>query len=280
MVSVAEVADAVAAAKAADVVVLALGEKAVQSGESASRADPSLPADQLALAQAVLAVGKPTAAVLFHGRPLVLGPLEREAPALLLAWFPGTMGGAAIARTLFGANEPRGRLPITWPRSVGQIPIYHDHPPTGRPATEPPQPYTAGYLDEPASPLFPFGFGLSYTSFAFAPPHLDRATIRAGEKVTASVAVTNTGPRRGTALVELYVHQPVAEISRPVAEFRGFQSVALEPGETKTARIDLDEGELAYWHPHGCLKADPGRFDILTGPDAGTLQSTSLEYRR
>ena len=149
----ADIAEAVAAAKAADVVVLALGEKAVQSGEAASRADPSLPVDQLALAQAVLAAGRPTAVVLFHGRPLVLGPLVDQADALLLAWFPGTMGGAAIARTLFGANEPRGRLPISWPRSVGQIPVYHDHLPTGRPATEPPRPLhhrLSGPVGQPA----------------------------------------------------------------------------------------------------------------------------------
>lgn len=275
--SAAEVAQAVNAAAAADVVVLALGEKAVQSGESASRADPSLPADQLALARSVLAVGRPTVVVLFHGRPLVLAPLVDEADAVLLTWFPGTMGGAAIARTLFGANEPRGRLPVTWPRSVGQIPLYHDHPPTGRPATEPSRPYTTGYLDQSASPQFPFGFGLSYTSFSFAPPRLDRATIRAGEKAIVSVEVTNTGQRRGTALVELYVHQPVAEISRPVLEFRGFKSVALEPGATGTARIELDEDDLAYWHPDGSLKVDPGRFVVLTGPDAGTLQSVNLE---
>ena len=277
--SVAAIADAVAAAKAADVVVLALGEKAVQSGEAASRADPSLPADQLDLAQAVLALGKPTAVVLFHGRPLVLTPLEHQADALLLAWFPGTMGGAAIARTLFGENEPRGRLPVTWPRSVGQIPLYHDHLPTGRPATEPSKPYTTGYLDQSAGPLFPFGFGLSYTSFAFAPPRLDRDSMGPGEKVTVSVDVTNTGQRRGTALVELYVRQPVAEISRPVLEFRGFQSVELAPGATGTADIELSDADLAYWHTDNGLKTDPGRFVVMTGPDAGTLQSVSLERR-
>ena len=273
----ADIAQAMAAAMEADVVVLALGEKAVQSGESASRADPGLPADQLALAQAVLALRRPTAVVLFHGRPLVLGPLLEDADAVLLAWFPGTMGGAAIARTLFGANEPRGRLPVTWPRSVGQIPLYHDHLPTGRPATEPSQPYTTGYLDEQASPQFPFGFGLSYTSFAFAPPRLDRATIHAGEKVAVSVDVTNTGQRRGTALVQLYVHQKVAEISRPVLEFRGFRSIALEPGATGTATIELADDDLAWWHPDGSLRADPGRFVLLTGPDAGTLQSVNLD---
>lgn len=278
-VTAAESAAAVAAAREADVVVLALGERAVQSGEAASRADPSLPADQLALAQAVLAAGRPTATVLFHGRPLVLGKLADEAPALLLAWFPGTMGGAAIARTLFGDNEPRGRLPVTWPRAVGQIPVYHDHLPTGRPATEPSQPYTSGYLDESASPLYPFGFGLSYTSFAFAPPRLDHATLRAGGRAVVSVEVTNTGQRQGTALVQLYVHQPVAAISRPVAEFRGFQPLALAPGETGTATIEIDEADLAYWHPDGRLAADPGRFDLLTGPDAAALQAVSLELR-
>jgi beta-glucosidase len=269
---------AVEAARSADVVVLALGEKGTMSGEAASRTELGLPGDQLALARAVLAVGKPTAVVLFHGRPLVLTDLAGSAPAILAAWFPGTMGGLAIARTLVGENEPRGRLPVSFPRAVGQIPIHHDHLPTGRPPTNPPRPYTASYLDEPTSPLFPFGYGLSYTHFSFAAPRLATTALPHGSELPVSVDVTNTGKRRGTALVELYVNQPVAEVSRPVAELRGFQHVVLEPGETKTATLTISADDLAYWHGEGGAKADPGKFRVMTGPDAEHLQAVDFTY--
>jgi beta-glucosidase len=268
---------AVKAAEAADVVVLALGERASMSGEAASRTDLGLPGDQLALARAVLAAGKPTAVVLFHGRPLVLTELAENAPAILAAWFPGSMGGLAIARTLVGDNEPRGRLPVTFPRAVGQIPIHHDHLPTGRPPTDPPRPYTASYLDAPTRPLFPFGYGLSYTHFSFAAPHLATGTLPHGGTLAVSVDVTNTGARRGTALVELYINQPVAEVSRPVAELRGFQHVVLEPGETKTATLTISADDFAYWHD-GSTKADPGKFRVMTGPDAEHLQAVEFSF--
>lgn len=278
-VSPSEIEMAVAAARAADAVVLVLGERALQSGEAASRTDLGLPGGQLGLARAVLAAKKPTAVVLFHGRPLVLTELATEAPALLAAWFPGTMGGLAVARTLFGENEPRGRLPVTFPRSVGQIPIYHDRLPTGRPPTNPPQPYTSGYLDEATEPLFPFGFGLGYTTFAFGPPRLDRTLLGAGQRVTVSVDVTNTGSRPGQALVQLYLRDPVAEVSRPVMELRGFHRLALAPGKSGTVVLTLREDDLAYWHADGRFAADPGRFIAMTGPDSAALQSAEFIYR-
>lgn len=271
---------AVAVARTADVVVLALGEKSTQSGEAASRSQLGLPGDQLALASAVLAADKPTAIVLFHGRPLALTPLAAEAPAILSAWFPGSMGGLAIARTLFGENEPRGRLPVTFPRSVGQIPIYHDHLPTGRPAVNPPRPYTASYLDESTEPLFPFGYGLSYTQFAFAPPRLASPTLQGGAKLEVAVDVTNIGKRAGTAMVQLYVNQPVAEISRPVKELRGFRHVALAPGETRTVTLSIDEKDLAYWHPDGRWATDARRFRVMTGANAADLQAAEFTFEK
>ena len=261
----ADIAQAIAAAKAADVVVLALGEKAVQSGE-AGEPCRSRPARRSAGAGTGGAGRRPAdrrGAVprSATGAGATGGPGGR----VLLAWFPGTMGGAAIARTLFGANEPRGRLPISWPRSVGPDPglprSSADRPAGDRAA----RPYTTGYLDQSASPLFPFGFGLSYTSFTFAPPRLDRAMHPCGGQgrgVGGGHQHRVSG--RGTALVELYVHQPVAEISRPVLEFRGFQALALEPGATGTARIELGDDELAYWHPE---RRPQGRSRPLRRPD-------------
>ncbi|CAH1654378.1 glycoside hydrolase family 3 N-terminal domain-containing protein [Chelatococcus asaccharovorans] len=268
-------AAAVAVARTADVVVLALGEKSTQSGEAASRTDLGLPGDQMELARDVLAVGRPTAVVLFHGRPLVLTPLVKDAPAILSAWFPGSMGGLAIARTLVGENEPRGRLPVTFPRAVGQIPIYHDHLRTGRPPTNPPRPYTASYLDEGTEPLFPFGYGLSYTDFGFSPPRM-APIVKAGEPIAVAVDVTNTGRRPGTALVQLYVNQPVAEISRPVKELRGFQHVALKPGETRTVTLSLTDADLAYWHQDGRWATDAGRFRVMTGANVADLQAAEF----
>ncbi|CAH1648309.1 Periplasmic beta-glucosidase [Hyphomicrobiales bacterium] len=270
-----ERAAAVAVARTADVVVLALGEKSTQSGEAASRADLGLPGDQMALARDVLAVGKPTAVVLFHGRPLALTSLVEEAPAILSAWFPGSMGGLAIARTLIGENEPRGRLPVTFPRSVGQIPLYHDHLRTGRPPTNPPRPYTASYLDESTDPLFPFGYGLSYTDFAFSPPRM-APIVKSGEPIAVAVDVTNTGRRPGTALVQLYINQPVAEVSRPVKELRGFHHVALEPGETRTVTLSLKAEDLAYWHADGRWATDAGRFRVMTGANSADLQDVEF----
>lgn len=273
--SEAEIAEAVAAAKGADAVVLALGERSTMTGEAASRASLGLPGDQAALARAVLAAGRPTAVVLLNGRPLTLTGLAAEAPAILEAWFPGSMGGLAIARVLFGKAEPGGRLPMTFPRSVGQIPIYHDMRATGRPASG--EHYTSRYIDERHDPLYPFGWGLTYTDFAFGAPRLDRAAMRDGEAVTVAVDITNTGARPGTALVQLYVRDIVASLSRPVRELRGVARLALAPGETATARLPLSTADLAFWRSDMSYAAEPGAFEIMTGPNAAETQSTILD---
>ena len=276
----AEIAAAVKLASRAEVVILALGERATMSGESASRASIDLPGDQLALARAVIALGRPTAVVLFNGRPLTLEDLDREAPAILEAWFPGSEGGLAAARILFGLAEPQGRLPMTFPRSVGQIPIYHDERPTGRPAGPQPKPYTTGYQDVGPAPLYPFGHGLTYTTFAMGPPRLDRPVLAARETATVSVDVMNTGARTGTAHVQLYLRHRVARVSRPVKELRGFAKVTLPPGGVGVVKIPLTEADLAFWQPEGRM-APPagGRIEVMTGPDSATLRSTILEYR-
>jgi beta-glucosidase len=278
--SPADIAAAVKLAARAEAVILALGERSTMSGESASRASLDLPGDQLALARAVIALGKPTAVVLFNGRPLTIEDLDREAPAILEAWFPGSEGGLAAARILFGLAEPQGRLPMTFPRSVGQIPIYHDERPTGRPAGPQPKPYTTGYQDVGPTPLYPFGHGLTYTTFFMGTPRLDRPAIAGGETATVSVDVMNTGARTGTAHVQLYIRHRLARVSRPVKELRGFARITLPPGGVGVVKMPIGEAELAFWQPEGRM-APPssGKIDVMAGPDSATLKSIILEYR-
>jgi beta-glucosidase len=270
-----QIASAVAAARAADAVVLVLGERSTMTGEAASRAAPGLPGDQEALARAVLAAGRPTALVVMSGRPLILGSLADEMPAILQAWFPGSQGGLAVARVLLGEAEPGGRLPMTVPRSVGQIPIHHDMRPTGRPASA--EHYTSRYIDEASEPRYPFGFGLTYTDFAVAPPRLSAVTLRAGDAVIAEVEVTNIGPRAGTAVIQLYVRDPVASLSRPVRELRGVGRIELRPGERGIVRLPVTAAELAFWRADHSLAAEPGSFQIMTGPHSGATGGAALE---
>jgi beta-glucosidase len=274
-----DIAEAVVAAGLADVVVLALGERATHSGEAASRASLDVPGDQLALARAVLAVGKPTAVVLFNGRPLTLTELDRAAPAILEGWFPGSMGGLALARILFGEAEPTGRLPMTFPRSVGQIPIYHDQRPTGRPPAEVEKPYTSSYIDQSPRPLYPFGYGLTYTSFSYSAPWIDRPSIGPGEHATVFVSISNTGSRRGTAMAQLYLRKRVASVSRPGRELRGFARVTLDPGETATVAMALSGDHIADWQGGSSFGVSDSRVDVMTGPDAMRTQTTSIEVR-
>ena len=258
--------------------ILALGERFDQSGEGASRAKLELSGDQLKLAEAVLALGKPTVAVIFAGRPLVLTRLSEISPAILYAWQPGTMGGAALARTLFGDVSPSGRLPMTFPRSIGQVPIHHDMRPTGRPA-DPEDPYTTGYRDESSDPLYPFGHGLGYSDFFFAAPTLDRPSIGRDGKATLTVAVTNTGTRSAATVVQLYVRPKIASVTRPSKELRGFARVELAAGETRRVELAVDPATVSYWMSADRFGALPGPVELMTGPDAETLQSVTVEFR-
>lgn len=273
-----EIEAAVETARRADVVVLALGERFDQSGEGASRANLELSGDQLKLAEEVLALGKPTVAVIFAGRPLVLTRLAELSPAILYAWQPGTMGGTALARTLFGDVNPSGRLPMTFPRSIGQVPIHHDMRPTGRP-TDPEDPYTTGYRDESSDPLYPFGHGLGYANFFFAAPTLDRPSIGRDGKATLTVLVTNTGARPGATVVQLYVRPKVANVARPARELRGFARVELAAGETRRVELPVEPATFSYWMSADRQGALPGPVELMTGPDAETLQSVTLDYR-
>ena len=267
--------DAVAAAKQADLVILALGESREMSGEAKSRASLDLPGQQRALAEAVLATGKPVIAVLFNGHPLALPWLQEKATSILEAWFPGTESGHAVADILWGAVAPLGRLPVTVPRSVGQIPIYYNHRPTSRPPRRY-DPFTSKYIDESFRPLYPFGFGLTFTDFSYGPPRVDRSAVQPGGTVEVSVDVLNTGARTGDELVQLYIRQAVASVSQPVAKLKGFTRLHLESGESGTARFRLAADDLALIGADGTLGTEPGEITVMTGPDAERLQVASF----
>jgi beta-glucosidase len=263
-------AEAVRIAREADAVVLAIGEGASMSGEAASRTSLGLPGHQQALADAVLASGKPVAAVLFNGRPLAIPELARSRAAILEAWFPGTEAGHAIADVLFGKVNPGGKLPVTFPRTTGQVPIYYNHLPTGRPA-DPKNKFTSKYLDAPWTPLFPFGHGLSYTTFALRDLRLTATSIPASGSLRVSVEVENTGKRQGDEVVQLYVRDPVASISRPVQELRRFQRVTLEPGERRRVEFTVGPGELGFYGLDMRWTVEPGefRFRVSTSSEGG-----------
>jgi beta-glucosidase len=258
-------AQAVTAAEDADQVVLALGESREMSGEAESRSEIDLPGDQEALIAAIKDTGKPFVVVLFNGRPLTLDGVADEAPAILEAWFPGVQAGHAVADVLFGDVNPGGKLPVSFPRRVGQVPIYYNHEPTGRPC-DPGVKWNSRYRDIPScEPLYPFGYGLSYTSFEISNLKLNRQSVSRHGSVTATVDVKNTGARAGDEVVQLYIHDPVASISQPVRRLRGFERVTLEPGEARTVSFTLDRSDFGFYDNRGRFVVEPGRIDVYAG---------------
>lgn len=273
-----EIAAAVETARRAEVVVLALGELFNQSGEAQSRASLELQGQQMKLADAVLALGKPTVVVIQSGHVLALTELSERKIALVNAWQLGTEGGTAIARVLMGDVEPTGRLPVSFPRSTGQAPISHENKPTGRPYREPPIPYRMGYADETPKPLYPFGYGLGYTEFAFGPPKLDRASMKPGETAKIAVEVTNKGRRAGTAMAQLYVGIRFARVAQPIKQLRGFGRVKLKPGETGTVSFEISPKHFSYYDAENRLVATKGPIDVMTGPDVEDVKSATFDY--
>jgi beta-glucosidase len=255
---------AVALARDADVAVLVLGEHRDMSAEARSRTSLDLPGVQRQLTQAVHATGTPVVAVLLNGRPLSIPWLTDNVPAILEAWFPGTEGGNAIADVLFGDYNPSGKLPVTVPRNVGQVPIYYNFKNTGRPPSEEDW-YTSKYLDVHWTPLYPFGHGLSYTTFAYGEPRLSRATMGALDSLTVEITVTNTGDRAGEEVVQLYLRDDVASVTRPVMELRDFEKVSLEPGESRTVSFVIGPHELAFHGPDLSRIIEPGTFTVFVG---------------
>ena len=264
---------AVAAANAADQVVLALGESRGQSGEAAARSEIDLPGSQQELIDAIKATGKPFAVVLFNGRPLTLANVDASSPAILEAWFPGVEAGNAVADVLFGKVNPGGKLPVSFPRALGQIPIYYNHEPTGRPCDITSK-NNSRYRDlASCDPLYPFGFGLSYTKFSVTNLHLSTHSVSRNGSVTASVDVANTGGRTGDDVVQLYIHDPVASISQPVRRLRGFQRVTLKPGEKQTVSFTLDKSDFGFYDNTGKFVVEPGTIDVYAG-DSSTADLT------
>lgn len=256
--------EAVRAAEQADAVVMFLGEHPDMSAEANNRTSLDLPGVQQQLALAVAATGKPVALVLLNGRPLSIGALQGKVPAILEAWFPGVEGGHAIADVLFGDVAPSGKLPVTFPRTVGQVPVYYAHKNTGRPPREN-EKYSSKYLDVHWTPQYPFGHGLSYTTFRYDGLTLKQPRIRPDGTQDVSVRVTNTGKRAGTEVVQLYVRDDVASVTRPVRELRGFQRVELEPGQSRTVTFALGPDDLAFYGLDMKRAVEPGTFTVFVG---------------
>jgi beta-glucosidase len=283
------IAAAVAGAQKADVVILALGEDPGMSGEGASRAHLGLPGRQQELLEAIAHTGKPIVLILFSGRPLTLPWAFEHVPAVIAAWFPGSSGAAALARTLFGDVNPSGKLVVSWPRSVGQEPLYYNALGTGRPPgnvdlTHPPtdivSKYVSRYIDEQNSPQFPFGYGGSYTSFAYGATRISRQKLSAAAlnqalraksnagAMTAETEVTNTGSRAGEEVVQLYIQIRGTSTAQPVRTLKGFQRVAMAPGETKKVKLELKPEAFAIWNDHNEFAAEPAKLTVWISPDS------------
>ncbi|HWN07069.1 MAG TPA: glycoside hydrolase family 3 N-terminal domain-containing protein [Steroidobacteraceae bacterium] len=285
----ADLAAAVAVAATADVVILTLGESGqAMTGEAASRAHLGLPGRQQELLEKIVATGKPVALVLFSGRPLTLPWAFEHVPAVLAAWLPGIQAGPALVRTLFGDSSPTGKLVVSWPYSVGQLPIYYNALNTGRPAnkkdlTEPPgdsdDMYVSRYLDERNEPQFPFGHGLTYTTFRYGPPELSASSLKASAPLalTASAEVTNTGSRAGEEVVQLYVRLMGTSVSQPVRALKGFQRVALAPGETKKVSFTLQPDAFALWNDRNQWVVEPAKAAVWISPDSAQGTPAALQ---
>ncbi|HEV8266448.1 MAG TPA: glycoside hydrolase family 3 N-terminal domain-containing protein [Gemmatimonadales bacterium] len=273
--STAGFADAVAVARRARVAVLVLGERHDMSGEAASRASLDLPGVQQQLLEAVAATGTPVVLVLMNGRPLILEWAAERVPAIVETWFLGVETGHAVADVLFGDVTPSGKLPVTIPRSVGQIPLYYNHKNTGRPPAA--QKYTSKYLDVAVTPRYPFGYGLSYTTFAYRDLRLSAARIPSTGSLMVSVTVTNTGAREGTEVVQLYVRDEVASVTRPVRELKNWGRATLRPGESKTVVLQLRARDLAFHDARMRLTTEPGTFRVFVGPNSAEGLEATFE---
>ena len=256
--------EAVRMARQADAVILVIGERQDMSAEAANRASIELPGVQERLARVIHATGKPLVVVLMNGRPLAIPWLHENVPAIVESWYLGTQMGPAVADVLFGDYNPSGKLPVTFPRATGQIPLYYNHRNTGRPPQEK-EKYTSKYLDVPWTPLYPFGHGLSYTTFGYGDVQVSGARVRATDSVVVSVDVTNTGRVAGTEIVQLYLRDDVASIARPVKELRGFASVTLEPGASQRVQFVLGAGDLAFYNQAMDRVVEPGTFTVFVG---------------
>jgi len=269
-------AAAVAAARQAKVAVLVLGERGDMSGEAASRASLGLPGVQQQLLEAVAATGTPVVLVLMNGRPVILEWASDHVPAIVETWFLGIEAGNATADVLFGDVNPSGRLPVTFPRVLGQVPLYYNHRNTGRPP-DPKNKFSSKYIDVPVTPRYPFGYGLSYGTFAYSNLKLSAARARVSDTVTATVTVTNSGSREGTEVVQLYVRDEVASVSRPVRELKAFRRVALRPAESRTLELRIAVRDLWFYGLDMKPVVEPGTFRVYVGPNSAEGLEATFE---
>ena len=271
--------EALEVAAQSDVIVAALGESAEMSGEAASRSDISIPKIQQELLEALLKTGKPVVLVLFTGRPLTLKWENEHVPAILNVWFSGTEAGDAIADVLFGDVNPSGKLSTTFPQNVGQIPLYYNHKNTGRPLPEGKwfQKYRSNYLDVSNDPLYPFGYGLSYTNFSYSDISLSSNTIKGTQSIKATVTVTNTGSVSGKEVVQLYTRQLVGTTTHPVKELKGFQKIELKAGESKTVSFNIAASDLKFYNSDLKYVAEPGNFKLFIGGNSRDVKQTDFK---
>jgi beta-glucosidase len=267
------IADAVALAKDSDVAIVVVGDNEQTAREAyaenhlGDRADLRLPGMQEELARAILDTGTPTVLMLINGRPPAITELAERAPAIVEGWYLGQEGGTAVAEVLFGDVNPGGKLPVSFPRSVGQLPLFYNHKPTA----------LRGYLFDSNKPLFAFGHGLSYTTFTYSTPTVAPARIRPDGRAKVSVEVANTGTRAGDEVVQLYIRAEVSRATRPVMELKGFRRVSLTAGERQTVSFDLGPEHLAYFGPDMKRVVEPGRFQIMVGGSSDQVKSVVLE---
>jgi beta-glucosidase len=274
--------EALRVAEDADVIIAAMGEAAEMSGEAASLTDIELPENQRELLKALVDTGKPVVMVLFTGRPLGLTWEEENVTAILNVWFAGSEAGDAIADALFGDVNPSGKLSATFPRNTGQIPIYYNHKNTGRPLPEGEwfQKFRSNYLDVPNTPLYPFGFGLSYTTFEYGDFSLSSESLQGEQTLQASIELTNTGDYDGAEVVQLYIRDVVASITRPVKELKGFQKVFLKAGETKTVTFDITTEELKFYNSDLEYVWEPGEFEIMIGGNSRDVKTEKVNWKK
>ncbi|WP_426671653.1 beta-glucosidase BglX [Mucilaginibacter sp. McL0603] len=273
--------EAVETAKKADVVVAVVGESANMTGESASRSDINIPETQRDLLKALFKTGKPIVLVLFNGRPLTLTWENEHANAILDVWAPGTEAGNAVADVLFGNYNPAGKITATFPKNVGQVPIYYNHKNTGRPFDDKgPAKFKSDYIDVSNAPLFPFGYGLSYTTFNYSDVKLSKASLKGNETLTATVTVSNTGKLAGEEVVQLYVSDPVASISRSVKELKNFKKIMLQPGEQKEVSFNISTQDLKFYNTRLNYDWEPGQFIVEIGTNSSDVHSASVQWEK
>ncbi len=275
------ISEAINTANRADVVVAVVGEAADMTGESSSRSDISIPQSQVNLLKALVQTGKPVVMVVFNGRPLTLTWENDHVNAILDTWFGGTEAGNAIANVLFGNYNPSGKLTATFPRSVGQIPIYYNHKNTGRPYNgEESAKFKSNYLDISNDPLYPFGYGLSYTTYTYSDIRFNKTNLKGNDRLIVTLTITNTGKFAAEETVQLYITDPVASVTRAVKELKGFQKIFLEPGEMKAVAFNLTPEDLKFYNSDLKYVWEPGEFIIHIGTNSNDVKSGTVTWSK